>query len=141
MTDRPHDWYITWLTDHMTDRPHDSGSPHLLKRGRLDFSLRDHKGEVKAWQEDFQQCHRHVFAKNEGFFHIFFLHLKCVFANILLISFIFNIKFMFCICFIIIIDLIFIDFRFYSFLPWNLSMTSKCLFPFPDFLRPHDRCV
>jgi hypothetical protein len=56
---------------------------------------------------------------------ILLLHLKCVFANILLISFIFNIKFMFCICFIIIIDLIFIDFRFYSYLPWNLSMASK----------------
>ena len=39
-----------------------------------------------------------------GGFHIIFLyfHLKCVFANILLIPFIFNIKFMFCICFIII---------------------------------------
>jgi hypothetical protein len=24
------------------------GSPHLLKTGRLDFSLRDHEGEVKA---------------------------------------------------------------------------------------------
>jgi hypothetical protein len=34
----------------------------------------------------------------------------CVFANILLISFIFNNKFMFCICFIIIIDHIFVDF-------------------------------
>jgi hypothetical protein len=43
----------------------------------------------------------------EYIIHIFFLHLKCVFDNILLISFIFNIKFMFCICFIIIIiDLI-----------------------------------
>ena len=55
---------------------------------------------------------RHVFAKMLGFFfHIFFLylHLKCVFVNILLISFIFNIKFMFFIC-IIIIDLIFIHF-------------------------------
>jgi len=24
------------------------GSPHLQKTGRLDFSLRDHEGEVKA---------------------------------------------------------------------------------------------
>jgi hypothetical protein len=31
------------------------GSPHLQKTGRLDFSLRDHEGEVKAWQGDFQQ--------------------------------------------------------------------------------------
>jgi hypothetical protein len=44
-----------------------------------------------------------------------YLHLKCVFANILLISFIFNFIFMFCICTIIIIDLIFVDFRFFSF--------------------------
>jgi hypothetical protein len=49
------------------------------------------------------------FRKNVFFY--FFLHLKCVFANILFISFIFNIKFMFCICFIIIIDLIFIEFE------------------------------
>ena len=58
---------------------------------------------------------RHVFAKM-WVFSLFFWHLKCVFANILFISFIFNIKFMFCIYFIIIIiDLIFIDFRFIHF--------------------------
>jgi hypothetical protein len=57
-------------------------------------------------------------------FHIFFyICIWSVFATILLISFIFNNKFMFCICFIIIIDLIFVDFRFYSFLPWNLKIT------------------
>jgi hypothetical protein len=40
---------------------------------------------------------------------------KCAFANnILLISFIFKLKFIFCIC-IIAVDLIFVDFRFYSF--------------------------
>ena len=54
---------------------------------------------------------RHVFGKMWVFFHFFFAFEVC-FANILFISFIFNIKFMFCICFIIIIDLIFIDFRF-----------------------------
>jgi hypothetical protein len=29
-------------------------SPHLDKIGRLDFSLREHEIEVKAWQGDFQ---------------------------------------------------------------------------------------
>jgi hypothetical protein len=53
--------------------------------------LREH--EVKAWQGD-------MFSQKCGFF-TFVLHLKCVFANILFISFIFNIKFMFCICFIL----------------------------------------
>jgi hypothetical protein len=48
--------------------------------------------------------------------HIFsclYLHLKCTFANILLISFIFNIKFMFCICFLLsllILYLLILDF-------------------------------
>ena len=48
------------------------------------------------------------------FFNHFFLNLplKCAFTNILLISFIFNFKFMFC---IIAIDLIVVDFRFYLF--------------------------
>jgi hypothetical protein len=67
--------------------PAKAGLMTLAKKQRLDFSLRDQK---------------------YVFFHTFFLylHLKCVFANILLISFIFNNKFMFYICFIIIIDLI-----------------------------------
>ena len=67
------------------------------------------EGEVKAWQGD-------MFLPKCGGFFYFSLHLKCVFANILFISFIFNIKFMLCICFIIIIDLIFIDFRFNIFI-------------------------
>jgi hypothetical protein len=37
------------------------GSPHLQKTGRFDFSLREHEGEVKAWQGDFQQLHRDMF--------------------------------------------------------------------------------
>jgi hypothetical protein len=58
------------------------------------------------------------------------------FRNICL-SYYFKIyKFMFCICFIIVID-----FRFYSFLPWNLSMASKCSFPSPDLKCSHDHCV
>ena len=94
------------------------GSTHLQKSGRLDFSLKDHEGEVKAWQGDFQQRHRDMFSQKYVFFsHFFFFFNICiwsVFANILLISFIFNNKFMFCICFIIIIDHIFVDIRFYS---------------------------
>jgi len=38
----------------------------------------------------------------------------CAFANILLISFIFIPKFMFCTC-IIVVDLIFVDFKLYLF--------------------------
>ena len=79
----------------------------------------------EKWRHDRESSNSVIetcFRKNMFFFHILFLylHLKCVFANILLISFIFINKFMFCICFIIIIDLIFVDFRFYSFLSWNL---------------------
>ena len=98
------------------------GSPHLQKTGRLDFSLREHEGEVKTRQGDFQQLHRDMFLQicvvSSHLLKI--LHLKCSFANILLISFIFNFKFMFCTC--ITVDLIFVDFRFYSFRiisPWS----------------------
>jgi hypothetical protein len=55
-------------------------------------------------------------------------YLKCFFANILLISFIFNIKFMFCTC-IIVVDLIFIYFRFCSFHIEICNITSKFEFP------------
>jgi hypothetical protein len=60
------------------------------------------------------------------------MHLKCDFANILLISFIFNFKFMLCTC-IIVVDLIFVNFRFYSF-PIEICklytcITSICEFP------------
>jgi hypothetical protein len=52
-----------------------------------------------------------------------------IFANILFISFTFNIKFMFCICFIIIIDLIFIDFWFIHFCleicQWHLNVRFR----------------
>jgi hypothetical protein len=64
----------------------------------------------RTWGRSEDMTGRHVFSKMWVF--SLFLHLKCVFVNILFISFIFNIKFMLCICFIIIIDLIFIDFRF-----------------------------
>ena len=64
---------------------------------------------LRRWGRSESMTGRHVFAKMWAFIKKK-LHLKCVFANILFISFI---KFMFCICFIIIIDLIFVDFRFY----------------------------
>ena len=67
--------------------------------------------------EDFQQLHRDMFPQKcvVSPHHLKKqLHLKCAFANILLISFIFNIKFMFCTC-IIVVNLIFVNFRFYSF--------------------------
>ena len=99
--------------------------------GRLDFSLWDHEGEVKAWQGDFQQRHRDMFSQKYGVYHIFFY--ICIWSVSLLISFIFNNKFMLCICFIIIIDLKFVDFRFYSFLSWNsmanlVQQASVCIF-------------
>ena len=118
------------------------GSPHLQKTGRLDFSLRDHEREVKAWQGDFQQRHRHVFAKIWGFFT--FVFLICIGSvNILLISFILTINscfvFVLLLLLLILITLIFVDFRFFSFLSFlQIWTTSKCLFPSPDFLCPQD---
>ena len=54
--------------------------------------------------------------------------MKCAFANILSISFIFNFKFMFCTC-IIVVDLIFVDFRFDLFRIEICKIASKCEFP------------
>jgi hypothetical protein len=50
------------------------GSPHLQKIGRLDFSLREHEGEVKASKGDFQQLHRDMIPQKHcwGFFASFF---------------------------------------------------------------------
>jgi hypothetical protein len=58
---------------------------------------------------------KYNFKTNVFFSHHFlkYLHLKCAFDNILLISFISN--FIFMICIIIIIDLLFVGFRFFSF--------------------------
>jgi hypothetical protein len=80
------------------------GSPHLQNTGRLDFSFREHYGEVKAWQGDFQQLQRHAFAKMCCFLTSFFLnlYLKCAFANILIISFIFNLNS----CFVLVLLLL-----------------------------------
>jgi hypothetical protein len=80
---------------------------------------------VKACQGDFQQIHRDMFPAKMCCFLASFknkLHLKCAFANILLISFIFNFKVMFC---TIVVDLIFVDFRFYSFHIEICNITSK----------------
>jgi hypothetical protein len=55
------------------------------------------------------------FLKNVLFLRIIKkIHLKCSFADILLISFISNFTFMCSTC-IIVVDLIFVDIRFYSF--------------------------
>ena len=92
-------------------------SPHLQQnKKRLDISSRRQEGEVKAWQGDFQQLHRDMFPQKcvVCLHHLKKLHCMCAFANIFLISFIINFKFMFCTC-IIVVDLIFVDFRFYSF--------------------------
>ena len=89
----------------------------------------------RTWGRSEGMTGRHVFTKMWVFL-TFFLHLKCVFAKILFISFIFNIKFMFCICFIIIIDLRFINFCL-EICQWHLNVH----FHSPDFLRPHDRRV
>jgi hypothetical protein len=98
--------YIQWLRLCL------QGSPHLQKTGRLDFLLRQHEGEVKAWQEDFLQLQRHASANKVLFLLI--ISKNCIWSVTLLISFIFNFKFLFCTC-IIIVDLIYVDFRFYSF--------------------------
>jgi len=109
------------------------GSAHLQKTERLDFTHREHEGEVKTWQRDFQQLHRDMFLQKCA---VSLHHLKkiCIWSVslliILLISFIFNFKFMFCTC-IIVVDLIFVDFRFYSFHIeiCKIFITSKYEFP------------
>ena len=100
------------------------GSPHLQKTGRL-----------KAWQGDFQQLHRDMFQEKCCFFASFKkkLHLKCAFANILLISFIFNFELMFCTC-IIVVDLIFDDFWYYSFRIEICKIFITLKFEFPPFV-------
>jgi hypothetical protein len=88
----------------------EQGSPHLQNTGRLNFPLREHEGEVKAWQRDFQQLHRDMFPQICCFFASFKkkLHLKCTFADILLISFIFNFKFMFCTCIVLLLLILYL---------------------------------
>ena len=90
-----------WLTIHQ--HPILQGSPHFQRTGRLDFSLREHEGKVKALQGDFQRLHRDMFLQKcvVSWHHLEKkMHLKCAFADILSISFIFNFKFMFCTCII-----------------------------------------
>ena len=115
------------------------GSSHLQKIGRHDFILREHEGEAKAWQWDFQQLDRDMILQ-KCVVSLYQLLKKTAFelcmANILLISFIFNFKFMFCIC-IIVADLKFVDFRFYSFrleicktyMNWHPCVCFLSLFP------------
>jgi len=105
------------------------GSSHFQKIGRHDFTLREHEGEAKAWQWDFQQLHRDMFLQKcvVSLYQFLKIAFEVSMANILLISFIFNFKFMFCIC-IIVADLIFVDFRFYSF-RLEICKTYVCILP------------
>ena len=117
------------------------GSPHLQKIRRMaspSWNMRE------KWRHDRETSNSVVetcFWKMWGFFTFFFiyLHLKCAFANILLISFIFNINsyFVFALLLLLIFD--FIHFCLEN--CKDIGMTSKCLCPSPDFLRPHDRRV
>jgi hypothetical protein len=72
----------------------------------------------EKWRHDRETSNSFIetcFCKNVSSHHLKKqMHLNCAFANILLISFIFNFKFMFCTC-SIVADLTFVDFRFYSF--------------------------
>ena len=79
-------------------------------------------------QGDFQQLHRDMFLQKcvVSSHHLKKkLHLKCAFANILLMSFIFNFKFLFCTC-IIVIDFIFYLFHIEI---CEICITSTCKFP------------
>ena len=93
---------------------------HTCKKiGRLDFSLREHEGEVKAWQGD-------IFAQECGFFHFFF----CIWSVSLLISCLYLSYLTLNLCFVFVLllsfDLIFIDFRFIDFCfeicQWHLNV-------------------
>ena len=126
-----HDIYLskmsfTWDIWYLPDRAH-----HTCKK----------QGDLTSPSENMREKWRHdretstsfietCFCKNVFFFTTFEkkMYLKCTLANILLISFIFNFKFMFCTC-IIVVDLIFVDFRYYSFRIEICNITSKCVFP------------
>jgi hypothetical protein len=74
---KPHIFAKTCLYDAVGSLPAQAfqGSPHLQKTGRLDFFLRDHEGEVKAWQGDFQQHHRDMFSQKCGVSSHFFFYI------------------------------------------------------------------
>jgi hypothetical protein len=115
---------VWWALQYINCLPSKNNIEDLQARGT---TWRQFK--VKALQGDFQQLQRDMFLQ------------KCVsfcsaFEVWLLISFIFNFKFMFCTC-IIVVDLIFVNFRFYSFcsdreshahlqLKWGIKLTVGC---------------
>ena len=88
----------------------------MQKLGKLYFSLGAHEGEVKVRLGAFQEHYRDMFRWKlyallltsfslcvvTNIIFLWYLHLKHVFANILLMSFMFNLKYMFCICVIVI---------------------------------------
>jgi len=116
------------------------GDIHAVKKGLLKISLKHYipiifkahhtckkqedftspsENMREKWRHDRETSNSFIetcFHKNVLFLCIIKkkLHLRCAFANILLISFIFNFKLMFCTC-IIVVNLIFVNFRFYSF--------------------------
>ena len=116
------------------------GSPHLRKIGRLDFSLRDHEGEVKAWQGESQQHHRDMFLPKCVFFNIIFLY-YCIWSVSLLISFILTLNSCFVLSLLILYLLVLYFINFCLEICKDIWITSKCSFPSPDFLDPHDRHV
>ena len=112
----------------------------ILALYRLESPSRAHhtckkQGDWRHDRGDFQQLHRDMFQEKCCFFASFKkkLHLKCAFANILLISFIFNFEFMFCTC-IIVVDLIFVDFWYYSFRIEIYKIFITLKFEFPPFV-------
>ena len=93
-----------------------SGLTTLAKIGRLEDTLREHEGEVKAWQTS-KSYRETCYNKNVlRFFASFFFLNVCILNVTLLLHlvnvFLFNFHFMLCIT---IIELIFVDIRVYLF--------------------------
>ena len=96
----------------MSPRAHPTLSPQNRDLTSLSESMREKGMHDRDTSNSFIETY---FLKNLLFLRIIKkIHLKCSFADILLISFIFNFTFMCSTC-IIVVDLIFVDLRFYSF--------------------------
>ena len=109
------------------------GSPHLQKNRETWLLPQRTWGRSEGMTGRLPTASsRHVSAKMCCFFASFKkdLHLKCAFADFLLI---FNFTFMFCTSCIIVVALIFVDFRFHSFhieiCKIYMYTISKCEFP------------
>ena len=144
----PWQWQPFWKNQtfyaqlHMAYIPtrfHKDWSRHLweIERTKIrDFSLRG-QGVVKAWQGDFQQLHRDMFPQKfvVSSHHLKNLHFKCAFANILLISFIFNFKFMFCTCIIVVEEWAFAETILKQYSCFRLLLRKNKTFTFKLFLQ------